>query len=443
MQYQGGLEQLVLYSIEEDLKRDAVIFAPCCTDDYDGAIDTILRTTFRLYRPWETFSIDPDGAKSFITSNALICALLTFKYLSARDISFEKIVCNPTLNETVENNEWLKYEIKAFNKNCEKIYNGNERWEEKFKEELLGKDAHIEQLESVLHRERLSLKVPSTYIAFSQEKIKDFLAPVVREIVWDIAERKQAETIDYKMVKVRRLFIEYTKGRGPVKNWDWLDDSNEDQNQRARKSALIKAYDAFCYELVEIGNKTYESESYSEYMMNEFAKEMIYHSRAITELENYLTGLKKISRTMDVNILDALERDILRHLENLRLKCTTPVVFGTNGLIFDENDFSRRAYVEFLKSLTQRIYAVAGKDSLKAYDILKKYIDNRRQEMPQLKHLKLYEAPSKQNKCRILAIDQVIRAISPTWIYSDMPERETQQPHKFIMDIIMGISNII
>ena len=31
MQYQGGLEQLVLYSIEEDLKRDAVRFAPCGT----------------------------------------------------------------------------------------------------------------------------------------------------------------------------------------------------------------------------------------------------------------------------------------------------------------------------------------------------------------------------------------------------------------------------
>lgn len=56
MQYQGGLEQLVLYSIEEDLKRDAVRFAPCCTDDYDGAIDAILRATFRLYRPWKTLT---------------------------------------------------------------------------------------------------------------------------------------------------------------------------------------------------------------------------------------------------------------------------------------------------------------------------------------------------------------------------------------------------
>ena len=72
MQYQGGLEQLVLYSIEEDLKRDAVIFAPCCTDDYDGAIDAILRATFRLYRPWENFNINQNGAKSFFTSNALI-----------------------------------------------------------------------------------------------------------------------------------------------------------------------------------------------------------------------------------------------------------------------------------------------------------------------------------------------------------------------------------
>lgn len=442
MQYQGGLEQLVLYSIEEDLKRDTVIFAPCCTDDYDGAIDAILRETFRLYRPWENFNINQNDAKSFFTSNALICALLTFKYLSARDISFEKIVCNPILNEVVENNEGLKYEIKAFNENCKKIYNRNDRWEEKIKEELFGKDAYIEQLEDFLYTNNLSLKVPSTYIFFSQKKIKDFLAPAVREIIWDIAESEQTETIDYKMVEVRRLFIEHMRGRGPVIGWEWLDDSNEDQNQRARKSALIKAYDAFCYELVEIGNRAYESESYSEYMMNEFAKEMIYHSRAITEFENYLTSLKKISRTMDVNILDVLEEDALRHLRNLRLKCTTPVVFGMDGLIFDENDFSRRAYVEFLKSVIQRIYVVAGKDSLKAYDILKKYIDNRRQEMPQLKHLKLLGAPSKQNKCRIWAIGGVISAISPTWIYSVIPERETQKPDELTMDISMGISDI-
>ena len=442
MQYQGGLEQLVLYSIEEDLKRDTVIFAPCCTDDYDGAIDAILRETFRLYRPWENFNINQNDAKSFFTSNALICALLTFKYLSARDISFEKIVCNPILNEVVENNEGLKYEIKAFNENCKKIYNRNDRWEEKIKEELFGKDAYIEQLEDFLYTNNLSLKVPSTYIFFSQEKIKDFLAPAVREIIWDIAESEQTETIDYKMVEVRRLFIEHMRGRGPVIGWEWLDDSNEDQNQRARKSALIKAYDAFCYELVEIGNRAYESESYSEYMMNEFAKEMIYHSRAITDFENYLTSLKKISRTMDVNILDVLEEDALRHLRNLRLKCTIPVVFGTDGLIFDENDFSRRAYVEFLKSVIQRIYVVAGKDSLKAYDILKKYIDNRRQEMPQLKHLKLLGAPSKQNKCRIWAIGGVISAISPTWIYSVIPERETQKPDELTMDISMGISDI-
>lgn len=174
MQYQGGLEQLVLYSIEEDLKRDAVIVAPCCTDDYDGAIDAILRATFRLYRPWENFNINQNGAKSFFTSNALICALLTFKYLSARDISFEKIVCNPILNEVVENNEGLKYEIKAFNENCKKIYNRNDRWEEKIKEELFGKDAYIEQLEDFLYTNNFSLKVPSTYIFFSQEKIKDF-----------------------------------------------------------------------------------------------------------------------------------------------------------------------------------------------------------------------------------------------------------------------------
>ena len=126
----------------------------------------------------------------------------------------------------------MKYEIKAFNENCKKIYNRNDRWEEKIKEELFGKDAYIEQLEDFLYTNNFSLKVPSTYIFFSQEKIKDFLAPVVREIIWDIAESEQTETIDYKMVEVRRLFIEHMRGRGSVIGWEWLDDSKIKELER-------------------------------------------------------------------------------------------------------------------------------------------------------------------------------------------------------------------
>ena len=62
--------------------------------------------------------------------------------------------------------------------------------------------------------------------------------------------------------------------------------------------------------------------------------------------------------------------------------------------------------------------------------------------MPQLKHLKLLEAPIKQNKCKIWAIGGVLNAISPTWIYSVIPERETQKPDELTMDISMGISDI-
>ena len=43
------------------------------------------------------------------------------------------------------------------------------------------------------------------------------------------------ETIDYKMVEVRRLFIEHMRGRGSVIGWEWLDDSNEGQNQELER----------------------------------------------------------------------------------------------------------------------------------------------------------------------------------------------------------------
>ena len=128
----------------------------------------------------------------------------------------------------------------------------------------------------------------------------------------EMIEKEKKETIDYKMKEVLCLYTKHLDGRRPVNEWDDLfDDNHENDIQRRYKSNLARAYDSFCKKLEENGKERIEKckgcnrykscrkcESCSEYMMNEFAREMIYHRRAIIEFENHMIKLKNISNTM-------------------------------------------------------------------------------------------------------------------------------------------------
>lgn len=71
--------------------------------------------------------------------------------------------------------------------------------------------------------------------------------------------------------------------------YDIIDDENESTDQRQRKTRLKKLYKSFFNELLEIEKSDYAEASWSERVMNQFVKEMIYHCREVIELENYLS----------------------------------------------------------------------------------------------------------------------------------------------------------
>lgn len=449
MENQEGLERLVLYRTEEELQRDSVMVRSYITDDYDSAIKEILRGALGAYSPWRNFSIKQSDVKDFFYSNALTCALLTFNYLSAPDTTLTEIMCDTKNNEVVEGNMGLQNEMEEFQEKCESIRNSDELWKEKIREVFDSEDVSAdvkEKVEDYLD----SIKLPHTYVFFSKEKIKNFLTPIAREIVCEMIEREKKETIDYKMKEVLCLYTKHLDGRRPVNEWDDLfDDNHENDIQRRYKSNLARAYDSFCEKLEENGKEQsekckgcnrYEScrkcESCSEYMMNEFAREMIYHRRAIIEFENHMIKLKNISNTMDPNILDILKEDIDRWEWNLYFKCTVPVAFCPDGRIFENMYFSRMDYIWFLKYVIIRVYVLAMRNPQKAYDILKNYIDRRNPRYQPLKDLKLMEKPSSQKKIRTYAIRCVLQAISPTWLY------EETEPDDLMRTLYMGVSDI-
>jgi len=225
MENQEGFERLVPYRTEKELKEATKWYNTVdCKKIIDReTIEMILYNALNKYAPWEDFCMDERDVKGFFYINALAYALLTFKYLSSPYMTLENIMCDSKQGEAVEGNIGLKSKIKEFQEKCRGICNNNERWKEKIREKVGAENRSEDQKIKIEHYVNL-IKLPCTYIFFSQDKIKDFLAPVVREIVWNITEKKRTESIDYKMMRVLQLYTEYIDGRPPVEEWDeWMD----------------------------------------------------------------------------------------------------------------------------------------------------------------------------------------------------------------------------
>ena len=224
MENQEGFERLVPYRTEKELKEATKWYNTVdCKKIIDReTIEMILYNALNKYAPWEDFCMDKRDVKGFFYINALAYALLTFKYLSSPYMTLENIMCDSKQGEAVEGNIGLKSKIKEFQEKCRGICNNNERWKERIREKVGAENRSEDQKIKIEHYVNL-IKLPCTYIFFSQDKIKDFLAPIVREIVWNITEKKRTESIDYKMMRVLQLYTEYIDGRPPVEEWDeWM-----------------------------------------------------------------------------------------------------------------------------------------------------------------------------------------------------------------------------
>lgn len=279
--------------------------------------------------------------------------------------------------------------------------------------------SYAEAIERKLANYAEIIKCPYTYIPL-KGKIKNFLAPLTRKIVYEVAEKKYAEIFDYKMIRLHELYTSYLDGRRPLRDRDeWLDDEGEDDVQRQRKSQLIKLYSDFCNELVRMGNERDGYETCSEYVMNEFAKELIYHSRAIIEFENFVGLIKAIPYRENTNLRDVLENEFYRRENIMRFKCSTPVLFYSDEMIYEKSNICMPEYIAFLKRTVVEIYVLAGKKTDNAYSLVENYVNKKGAEYFKLENLKLWDSPSDQKDCRISSIESVLYAISPRAIYTE------------------------
>ena len=463
MENANGFERFVLYRTEEALQMDSRGLEWNIQEKSEFLqnqyINEILYRALNSTQPWNDFSfIDASGIKEFFYSNALACALVTFGYLSSENTTLEEIMCDPKKHEVAEKNKAIKEDAEEFRKKCQKLYEKRKVWQEEFKEkhnikewyieiEEMKKKIEIEEkavktekdkkkikadnnkldemksyaeaIERKLANYAEIIKCPYTYIPF-KGKMKKFLAPLTRKIVYEVAEKKYAEIFDYKMIRLHELYTSYLDGRRPLRDRDeWLDDEGEDDAQRQRKSQLIKLYSDFCNELVRIGNERDEYETCSEYVMNEFVKELIYHSRAIIEFENFVTMIKDIPYRENANLQAVVEDEFMCRENNMRFKCAAPVLFYADGLIYGKCNIYMPEYIAFLKKTVVEIYLLAGKKADNAYSLVENYVNKKEAEYFKLKKLKLWESPSSQKDCRIASIESILYAISPRAIYTE------------------------
>lgn len=463
MENENGFERFVLYQTEEALQLDSRGLEWHIQEKSELSqnqyINEILYRALNSTQPWNDFSfIDAIGIKEFFYSNALACALVTFGYLSSESTTLEEIMCDPKKHEVAEKNKAIKKDAEEFRKKCQKLYGKRKVWQEEFKEKYNIKEWYIEikEMEEKIEIEEKAVKTekdkkkikadnnklyemksyaeaierklanyaeiikcPYTYIPL-KGKIKNFLAPLTRKIVYDFLEKKYSETFDYKMIRLHELYTSYLDGRGPWKDRDeWLDDEGEDDTQRQRKSQLIKLYSDFCNELVRIENERDAYETCSEYVMNEFAKELIYHSRAIIEFENFVTLIKNFPYRENADLQGVVKDEFERRENNMRFKCSAPVLFYADGLIYEKCNIYMPEYIAFLKRTVVEIYVLAGKKADNAYSLVENYVNKKGAEYFKLKNLKLWDSPSDQKDCRISSIESVLYAISPQEIYTE------------------------
>lgn len=387
-----GLERFSLYQNEDELKADLeqTNLVNCLSWNFliqrdrkgeDGKLTDKFMNEMLFYavkeeEPWEGLNCFIYDYRPVFYSNALACALLTLKYLSAEEVPFKELMCDKQKGETTKNNHGIDADVQRLKEKLDSFL--------KYENEILMSEGKENGYIQTMY--------PCRYIpSINQESVKDFLAPVIRKIAKDMIEDEGGEEDEYieinrTMALIKNQLNVYQINRKKNKKnekhevdseYDIIDDENESTDQRQRKTRLKKLYKSFFNELLEIEKSDYAEASWSERVMNQFVKEMIYHCREVIELENYLSIIKFIPKGTSKERKRLIEEEINMRLFDFTEKRCVPIVFYSDKLIIRPGTLSNKNYICFLKKVTMILYMYAGMDAKSAYKRLSDYVNQK------------------------------------------------------------------
>lgn len=122
-----GLERFSLYKNEDELKADLeqTNLVNCPRWNFliqrdrkgeDGKLTDKFMNEMLFYavkeeEPWEGLDCFIYDYRPVFYSNALACALLTLKYLSAEEVPFKELMCDKQKGETTKNNHGIDADV--------------------------------------------------------------------------------------------------------------------------------------------------------------------------------------------------------------------------------------------------------------------------------------------------------------------------------------------
>lgn len=451
-----GLERFSLYQNEDELKADLeqTNLVNCLSWNFliqrdrkgeDGKLTDKFMNEMLFYavkeeEPWEGLNCFIYDYRPVFYSNALACALLTLKYLSAEEVPFKELMCDKQKGETTKNNHGIDADVQRLKEKLDSFL--------KYENEILMSEGKENGYIQTMY--------PCRYIpSINQESVKDFLAPVIRKIAKDMIEDEGGEEDEYieinrTMALIKNQLNVYQINRKKNKKdekhevdseYDIIDDENESTDQRQRKTRLKKLYKSFFNELLEIEKSDYAEASWSERVMNQFVKEMIYHCREVIELENYLSIIKFIPKGTSKERKRLIEEEINMRLFDFTEKRCVPIVFYSDKLIIRPGTLSNKNYICFLKKVTMILYMYAGMDAKSAYKRLSDYVnqkpylvnkdDGERMNLFEFKPIEYIGDQEERKSFLISTMSHIMRAF-----YDREPYEPTGEPQSFWASVI-------
>lgn len=204
-----GLERFSLYKNEDELKADLeqTNLVNCPSWNFliqrdrkgeDGKLTDKFMNEMLFYavkeeEPWEGLDCFIYDYRPVFYSNALACALLTLKYLSAEEVPFKELMCDKQKGETTKNNHGIDADVQRLEEKLDSFL--------KYENEILmseGKEnGYIQTMYPCRYKDdgdRMNLFEfkPIEYIG-DQEERKSFLISTMSHIMRAFYDREPYE----------------------------------------------------------------------------------------------------------------------------------------------------------------------------------------------------------------------------------------------------------
>lgn len=295
----------------------------------------IVQSAYDITQAWKPFwdcNCTPEMLRTILQSNALVCSLISFEYLSRSNVDISEKL------PEISTGDIYPATVKDLLKDARK---------QKGRSGKTHSDASVNYFNNCL----LSM------ISQSGSTANPIFLPVVGAL---LLNRDSNRRIDNAYRSLCRA----------LNNYDFESDTS-DEGLRKRQSKLNISYDSFYNTLRDVACSVPEAEDRVDKAKNEFLKELIFHYRALSKCEQDLLKLP-------VRANMAFEYQISTILATLQYKCKIPLVFGADSFSFPERNEMRALgqYYDFITLTAVSYYERAQRNINEAYNLIRQCLND-------------------------------------------------------------------